>query len=64
MNTILPISVGFILVLVSCFYYTILQAFNVETGKDLLLNGPVVQVNAIGVGNEVLLRGTSVSNLL
>ncbi|KFK37362.1 hypothetical protein AALP_AA4G246700 [Arabis alpina] len=35
------------------------KAFNVQTCKDLHLNGPVGQVNAIAVGNGMLFAGTS-----
>lgn len=43
--------------------YTILQAFNVQTSKDLHLNGVVGQVLAMTVGNGMLFAGTSVSIL-
>lgn len=64
LNTILWNSVGFVLTLVSSFCCNILQAFNVQTCKDLHLNGSVGrQVNAIAIGNGMLFAGTSVSLL-
>ena len=44
--------------------YTTLQAFNVQTSKDLHLNGAVGQVHAITVGNGMFFAGTSVSILV
>ena len=48
---------------ISCFY-TIMQAFNVQTSKDLHLNGVVGQVRTMTVGNGMLFAGTSVSILV
>lgn len=36
------------------------QAWNTQTGTDLSLDGPVGQVYALVVGNDMLLAGTEV----
>lgn len=38
----------------------ILQAWNTQTNTDLSLNGPVGQVYALVVGNDLLFAGTQV----
>lgn len=37
-----------------------LQAWNTQTNTDLSLSGPVGQVYAMAVGNDLLLAGTQV----
>lgn len=43
--------------------YVILQAWNTQTNTDLSLTGPVGQVYALAVGNDLLLAGTQVINV-
>lgn len=41
-------------------YVMIFQAWNTQTNTDLSLSGPVGQVYAMAVGNDLLFAGTQV----